>query len=347
MNRLPFEPNLGRPGQVITRAAFAHALGSHIRRPAAEVAERLWPHNSVVKAAVGPATTTGAGWAAPLAITAVADYVSTLGTTSAAASLFANAIKVSLAGVGQVTLPRRTTPPTANEVQWVAEGEPVPVVQIALTGGPTLTPKKLMAQVVGTNELFRSSAAESVFTELLRESVAFSLDAAVFSDLAATTARPAGLLQGTAALAPTAGGGDTAQRGDLEKLTAAIGDNIDDVVFVAHPRQALSLRIRHPDFTVPVFGTRGVPAGTIVALDPRAVAFAFGTEPRFDASQETVIHSSDTPAQISTAGAPNSVSAPSLSMFQSDCTALKVLLPVTWALRSPGAAAWIAGATWG
>jgi len=229
----------------------------------------------------------------------------------------------------------------------VAEGEPSPVVQIALTGGPTLTPKKLMAQVIGTNELFRSSAAESVFGELLRESVAFSLDAGVFSDLAATTARPAGLLQGIAALAATVGGGDTAQRSDLEKLAAAIGDRIDDVVFVAHPRQALSLRIRHPELAIPIYATRGVAAGTIVALDPRAVAFAFGTEPRFEASQETVIHSSDTPSQISTAGAPNAVAAPALSMFQSDCTALKILLPVAFALRSPGAAAWITGATWG
>ncbi len=184
---------------------------------------------------------------------------------------------------------------------------------------------------------------------MLRESVSFQLDASFFSNVAASASRPAGILFGTAALVGTAGGGDTAQLGDLEQLAAAIGDNVDDMVIIAHPRQALSLRIRsRGQLDFPVYATRGVAAGVVIALDPKAVAVGFGADPRFETSEEAVIHGDDTtPLAISTAGAPNTVAAPSTSLWQVDCTALKARLPMAFAMRSAGAVAWISGATWG
>jgi hypothetical protein len=199
-----------------------------------------------------------------------------------------------------------------------------------------------------TRTLMESSAAEVTLTTMLRESVSFSLDATVFSTLAATTARPAGVLNGIAGLTATAGGGTAAMEGDLELLAAAVSDAVGDVVIVAHPRQALAIRIRKPDLGIPVYSTRAFAAGTIIMLDPQALAVAFGTDPRFEAGIEGVLHLDDaTPLAIGTAGSPNSVAAAARSLWQTDCIAIRCVLPAAWSIRQAGAISWLSSATWG
>lgn len=346
MNNLPFRPNLSRPDQTLARAAFAVTLARRGHKTTEQIAERLWPNDAIVKAAVSPATTTTPAWAGAVAQASVGDYVSSLSAASAASKVFADAVRVNLSGVASVTLPRRATPPAATDVTWVAEGSPFTVERLAVTGGAVLTPRKLGALIAITNELMNSSNAEAIFTEMLKESISFALDASFFSNVAASASRPAGILNGITATTATAGGGEAAQLGDLEKLAAAIADGVDDMVIVAHPRQAFALRLRNRgQLDFPVYSSRGVPAGTIVALDPKAVAVGFGAEPKFETSDETVIHMDDeNPLPLAEGG---TVASPARSMYQVDCTALRARLPVAWGLRSPGAVAWISGATWG
>ena len=65
-----------------------------------------------------------------------------------------------------------------------------------------------------------------------------------------------------------------------------------------------------------VLPTLGVAPGTIIGLDPAALVSAYGTEPEFQSSKETVIHYEDTtPLDIGTAGTPATVAAPSQSLF--------------------------------
>jgi hypothetical protein len=40
------------------------------------------------------------------------------------------------------------------------------------------------------------------------------------------------------------------------------------------------------------------------------------------------------------------IAAPASSMFQTDSTALKVRVPVSWALRAPAGMAWLTAANW-
>jgi hypothetical protein len=52
------------------------------------------------------------------------------------------------------------------------------------------------------------------------------------------------------------------------------------------------------------------------------------------------------PAQIGTAGAPNVVAAPVQSMFQTDALALRMILPMSWAMRRTGVLVERTAVTW-
>jgi hypothetical protein len=73
-----------------------------------------------------------------------------------------------------------------------------------------------------------------------------------------------------------------------------------------------------------------------------------GDDPRFEVSDQATLHFEDTtPLQLVT-GAQGSgvVASPSRSMFQTDSLALRMILPMNWAMRRTGVIAWITGVTW-
>ena len=166
------------------------------------VARALWPRDEATiailqRAATAPHSTASA---AALATSAVGEFLGSLASLSAGASLFAAAPHVSLEGIATVNFPRRANAIDANAVVWIDEGAPSRMPQLTITAGVTLGPaKKLMAIAVASRELVESSDGETVLDLLLRESASFSLDASVFSADAATSAKPAGLLNGISA----------------------------------------------------------------------------------------------------------------------------------------------------
>lgn len=346
---LPFLPSdRPRPALQFTRAAFANAVAATSLRSAADIAKERWPSDEatlmVMRGVASPATIASSPWAGVLAPTVTGDYVATLAPVSAAAAVFARAIVAPLDGVASITVPRRANPPDPADVSWIAPGEPIGVGQLTVTG-TILTPKKLATIVAATRELIESSAAEAVFNAILRENVATSLDATFFSEVSATDARPAGVLEGITAL--TAASGADAMIDDLAQLVAAVSGSAGDVMIVANTAQALAIRVRlGSNFDVQVVGSRSVPAGTVIALDPAAIAVGFGAVPRFESSQETVLHMNTVPTAISAAGSPNTIAAPVRSLFQTDCIATRVLLPAAWAVRDASAIAWVEGVSW-
>ena len=196
--------------------------------------------------------------------------------------------------------------------------------------------------VAFTNELMLGSAAETVFSTLLREACAMQLDASVFSNVAATAARPAGILNGVAPLAAAPAGDETAMANDLVKLAAAIGPVTSGLVYVAHPAQASAMKIRRgANFVdVPIWPTISVAAGVVDALDPAAFASAFGAEPQIEASKgDPMLLLDDAPGS-------NPMAGPTSSLFQSDMVSLKLKLDAAWVWRTAGAVAWIANTTW-
>ena len=211
--------------------------------------------------------------------------------------------------------------------------------------------KKLGANVVLSRELVESSNGETVVETLLKEDIATSLDAAVFSNAAATSSKPAGILNGVAALTATTGGGENALRGDLALVGGAVAaatGNGDGIAFIASPAYAIRFGTYKAVIgdTSNLWASLSVPDGTLIAVQTKAFVSAFGSTPRIRASKEATLHMDTAPVAIGTPATPNVVAAPASSMFQIDSIAVQAVLDVAYALRASGAVAWLQSATW-
>jgi hypothetical protein len=351
-------PSRLRPADHITRAAAAHvAYQANFGRykSAEDAARQLFGDDKVtdivLRAATSPAMVGTSGWASQLAQTAVADFVVGLAPLSAAAELIRRALKVNLDGVGSVTIPQRKIV-AGDAGGFVGEGQPITTRQLNVLGGPSLSPYKFATIVGFTRELSERADFENVARQMLNEAAALALDAALFSTAAGSTIRPRGLLNGVTPLVATTGGGFAAFQADLVALVDAIvtAGAGKQIVLFANPRQAvaLSLLIVGANTSVlEVISTPALAAGTLVALDIGSFVSGFGSEPEFEVSTESVIHSDDTtPLAIGTAGTPNTVAAPTRSLWQTDCIALKMRLRCSWEMRASDHVAFVTGATW-
>jgi hypothetical protein len=359
---VPEDRNGHRPAMYLQRAAFAHALAATTRHPddgcttannATPLAQKRWGDvvtELVLRGAVAPAMTSVPAWAGVLSQEAVGDFVASLEQMSAGARVLNACPRISLDGLSKVKFPRRDGP-TAPITAWVEEGQPIPNLKFNLTQSASLGPPKALKCITSmTRETVESGAGETVSATLLREGISLGLDTKLFSDDAPTAASPAGLLNGIDPLSATAAG-DGAMIGDLDKIAAAIAPFTTGLVFVAHPAQASYLRLRRGwavAADVEMWPTLGVAPGTVIGLDPLALAAGFGPEPEIRSSKEGVIHEEDTtPLPIAMEGSPPVVAAPSRDLFQTDCIATLLILRAAWTWRAAGAIAWVSGASWG
>ena len=84
---------------------------------------------------------------------------------------------------------------------------------------------------------------------------------------------------------------------------------------------------------------------TVIVIDAADFVSVTGDGPRFEISDQATLHMEDTaPTDISTSG--TAVAFPAKSMFQTDSLALRMSLPMTWAIRRTGTVAWVAAVTW-
>jgi hypothetical protein len=359
--RRPFLPeDLHQPkGRAVCRAAFAIARNAiaDVQCGGPEMAASLWPHDkqaiAVTRAATSPATIGTVAWAGALSPTTTADFVSSLVGMSAGAKLIDAGMRIDLTNKYAVLLPHRSANLPDSNTQWIAEGGPIPVRQYALATSILGPVHKLATSVVASRELLKGPGGEDVLATLMREDVAVSLDASLFSNAAATAIRPAGLMAGITALTatPSTGGLEAALRGDIAKLAAVVtATGSANVAFVVSPAGAVRLA-SYPTITGPnlqVWPSLAVADGTIIAIAVDAFVSGFGSVPRISTSDAAVIHMEDTaPLQIATGAQGSGVLAtPARSLWQTDSIAVRCILDCSWALRSTAAVAWITGATW-
>jgi hypothetical protein len=315
-----------------------------------DIATKLYGHDGageVLRAAVNPAATNDWGGALAAGVR-VGAFLRSLRPRSAAAQLIELGLRVDLSGVGSAALPRLAA--DFPDPAWVAEGQPIPAYKGSL-GAATLTPKKLAALSGLTGELADLAAedAEALVEELMRDAAAKALDASIFSNTAASSLRPAGILNGVAAIGATAGGGLTAFLGDVKALVSAIhgAGGGTGIVLVAAPQQAVAAQILGgAGFEMPIIIAPNLAAGTVIAVESQAFASGFGDVPRVDIANEATVQWEDTaPAQIGTTGSPNVVAAPTMSGFQTNTHVLRLILRAAWTMRAP-MVAWINGTTW-
>ncbi|MDF0521586.1 phage major capsid protein [Bradyrhizobium yuanmingense] len=299
----------------------------------------------LLKAATSPATTSSSTWAGSLASAAVADFISVMGGASAAATVFGSGHQFTFDHTNGIAMPGVVA--DANIAGFVGEAAPIPVKGLSFDG-PRLERRKFATIVPFTREIFEHSTPniEAIVRTVLTESLGLATDAALFSDSAGSAIRPPGLLLGIAPLTPsTATNPQDAMVADITVLVSAVAP-IGEAVLVAATDQAVALRLRQHRETYTVLPSAALAAGTVIAIAPNGLASAIDAVPRFELASEATLVMDDAAGPISTVGTPNVVAAPARSLFQSDTIALRVILQVSWGLRSPLAISFLTGASW-
>ena len=180
----------------------------------------------------------------------------------------------------------------------------------------------------------------------MREAVSYILDASVFSNTAASTSRPAGILVGISALSATAAGvAPDGMMADLAALAQAVAPVSAGLSYIMNPRQAASVKLYRgalwsPD--VPILVSIAVPDRTVIAVDPACLVSSF-SDVRVTASKQATLHFEGVnPLQIASG---STIASPTIGLFSQDLVALKVTLNAAWAVRAP-ALSWMSSVNW-
>ena len=330
---------------ILPRAA-ALAVKSFIH--ARDVREEVAEHNpgdrtleAVLKAATSP--TTMGTYAATLGQNVVADFMVGLAGPSAFASLRAEGLDLPLMGYASQRLPARIV--TANDAGgWVAEAAPIPSIRLDVDAGPTMEPSKVAIIANVTRELAEHAFGIPVLQQIITEAAALQLDSKAFStDAASAGVSPAGLFAG---VTPIGAGASIAAdlKAMLTAIVAAGGGNRQ--VLVGSPPLIQAFRLAYPLSKIPAFPSAAMPAASVAMFEASSFVSGFGPIPEFRVSSETVVVENTVAAPISTAGTPATVAAPLRSLYQTDCTSLKMVLRCAYCMRATGHVQLITNANW-
>jgi Phage capsid family len=336
--------------RAVSRMLTAVAIGGLKRRAASAIMQEYWPGDTragmLTKGAVSPTST-----ASFPAATGVA-FLPSLAPQSAGVRLFERSLKLDFAGVSTYSVPSAATFPPPL---FVGESAAIPVVQGDLdtvTVGPT---RKLAFIVPISIELenYSAESASAIITRLMADVAGKALDGAIFSSVAADELRPAGLLNGVTPITAATGGGLDAMATDVRNMIAEMADaglGGDDLIFIGHPTQAVSLRLlASPNFAAySIFGTTAVAAGTIIGVVPNAIATGYGGTPEITTSRQASVHFEDTtPLQIATGPQGAAVVAtPVKSAWQQGLLLLKLRIECAWGVVQSGAVQYVTGTSW-
>lgn len=270
--------------------------------------------------------------------TVTSDLISTLVPRSAAAKILASGLRLKFDSANEVAVP--TLLGDSTWAVFVKEGDSIPVVSGTMEPLVVLRPRKLAAIVVMTREMVRSSNFEVLVTDALLRSVGLALDKALLDDIAGDESRPAGLRYGVAPeTASTAPDPNAALMQDIEILYRAIAPvSMLDPLFVASKTRALMADLRSFHGLAPlVFAGSAALRGTMImmAIAPENIVSITDGAPEITVTREAALAMDTLPG-----------TQPTKSIWQTDCVALLVRLPVTWGVRSSSGIAWMVTTNW-
>ena len=321
----------------------------------------------VLRAAVNPANTTVATWAAEFIQTDVQPFLDRLMADSIYLPLANSGVRYTFGNAGVLKIPVRANTPTLAGA-WTGEGSAKPVKRASFTT-VTLSPTKLSVISTFTEEmaLYSPQSIEQIIRQAMSDDTSMALDAYLIDNVAASTGvRPAGLLNGVTPITASAATLATDKmRADLNALAAAIeasggGRNI---VYIMNPAQARSLATAVTTTGDFLFGDASqatarfggklivsatCPAAKVIAIDAADFATATGDSPRFAVSTDATLHEEDTTPLALATGAQGSgvLATPMRSLFQTDAVAVRMSMYVTWGMRRAGMVQTIAAVGW-
>ncbi len=312
-----------------------------------------------VRAMGDPATTSDPDYAAGLVQEQWAALLETMAPTSVFASL-------SLVDVPPGESVPFRKPGAAHTLAgaWRAEGEPIRVGAITLASRK-LEPKSLGVLATYSVEMLQRarSNVEAMVRQVMVRDTGESLDAAFLDAQPASAERPAGLQTFATGANTRPASGTT-----VDAITADLLD-CSATMLAAHcgtqPQWAMSVltlqalmlmrdatgALAFPTLsatpptllTYPVRTSPTAPMDVIFLVDGDQVARS-GGDPKFDATQEAVLHEEDTtPLPIASPGAPATVAAPARSLFQTNAVATRAVWAIAWDVLVEGAVQTITG----
>jgi hypothetical protein len=221
-------------------------------------------------------------------------------------------------------------------MDWVGEGDPIPVVS-GSTGALQLSVRKMGVITVASRELAKRSAAEQIFATMLRREAGRALDRAIFATDAGDATKVAGLLAG---VSPIDGGPFGTVGEALSGLAGALADagGSGEVFIAASPATAARIMIEHPQLAWTIAPSRALSAGQVVAIDPLGCVFGAGDTVDLESAVAALLHMSDVPSPIVDTAAAD----PTRSLWQTDGIATRLIVDLAFAAR-PGAVALVEG----
>lgn len=359
-----------KPADYVYRAAVGALIAHVTHQPIPEVLRQRYGDDEptmkvaeavVMRAAVVPATTTLTGWAAELVQTSVMDFLDSLMPMSVYPKLAALGQRFTFGRNGVLSIPSRSSTPTIAG-GFIAEGAAIPVKQGAFTA-TTLTPKKLGVISTFTRQIAEHStpSIEALIRQAMQEDTAIAIDTVLLDATAASATRPAGLRNGVSGLSATSGANFTALVTDVKALLGVLvaANSLRRPVWIMNPADALSISLTQNaggdfPFAMEINGGnfQGYPVilsttqtlHTVLLLDAADFVSVTGDDPRFDVSDQAVLHmESEAPQAIGLSG---STTVPIRSMFQTDSIAIRMMLDLNWSLLRTGTATYVSSVTW-
>jgi len=375
------------PGTRLAQLVIARAIAHEKRQPLDQVAQAMFAQSpeliAIARTAAGVADTTTAGWAAELVRTETRSLLQTdLLPLSAWAQLAAKGVTLGFNGAQTVVVPQMDIGQKIDGA-WVGEAGAIPVLQ-GTVGAKRLSRYKVGGIVALTEELQRTSdpAAVEVMRLWLRQVLANLLDASLLGAGAAVPGvKPAGLLNGVAAIPGATGGGQNAVQKDVQAIQAAmLAANVRGSITyimsemastrIGMMTNALGQLVFPNGLPGPIIGTPFVPDTVLIGVSTSYFASAFDAlETAVSDSATLLLANADTTAPTHATGAAGaigtagqvppdggipisggtgaaSVGGVAVSMFQTWSQALRMVMPATFGITKTGAVQEVTGISW-
>lgn len=363
------------PGIAFARAAKCLALGHLEHRDAIGIAKALYDGQEgviaatqqlVTKAAVAPATTTGATWAAPLVgedSRVFADFVEYLRPQTILGRFGQSPVP------GLRRVPFRTAligQTSGGDGYWVGEGQAKPLTAMDFER-KSMEPLKVANIAVATMELIRDSnpSADALIRDTLAAALRERLDRDFINPAKAAVAgiSPASILNGVAGI-PSSGATADNVRIDVKALfTAFIQANNAPTsgVWLMSSVSALALSLMQNPLGQTEFPGIGMLGGTFFGL-PVIVSEYVPTDSSgslvalvnagdiYEADEGGIDLSMSTEASLQMESAPDNPSTAStvmVSLWQRNLVGFRAERTINWQRRRESAVAWLSGVNWG
>ena len=373
MARVNREPGIGFARFVMAKMASFMSMKEGGFMSALDIAQRRWPSDTElhahIKANIAAGTTTDTNWATELVepTTLGSEFLEFLRAMTIVGKFGRDGVPALKSLPFNTRIARMTSGLTGN---WVGEGLAKPASKGAVDA-VTLPYHKVAALTVITQELarFSSPSAERVVRDDLARAVSARLDADfVDPAITATTARPASITNGLAALSSAGTSADNARTDVMNLIEYFILNHMDvsSLVLLMPNTLALALSIlrnslgqqEFPGLTLNGGRLEGIPVITsqylassasygnmIVALAADSIGLADDGAVDIKVSDQATIEMSDTPAGDATT--PTAGSTAYVSMFQTNSLAILAERFITWKKLRSTAVVFMDDVNWG